>query len=147
MTFLLDKFKSIVNKIMSEKGSLDFFAVIKRFDAEDKWDVVLSADWIEQSNKQEDLIYIIEIIREEYFGKIDFISKILSFNPSEAFITDIALAVTKNDIPEGHKGELLVSDDLLISEIHIIRLNSDKYRLVKTSVVAERDILNEIVFE
>ncbi len=147
MTFILDKFKSIVDKIISDKDTLDFFAVIKRFDIEDKWDVVLSAEWIKQSNNQEDLVYIIELLKNEYDDKIDFVSRLLTFSPDEKFITDIAESVTRNNLNEGYRGEIVVSEDLIISEINIIRLDKVKYQGIKTSVSAKVDSLDEMIFE
>lgn len=147
MTFLTSKFNKIKDKILSEKGSLDFFVVIKRFDIDNKWDLLISGEWITESNLQADLVYVIELLKSEYEDKIDFISKILLLAPNEDFINDLAKAVITQDIPMGYKGELLVDTDTLISEINILYFNSDKYKNIDFSDKEIVELPKELVFE
>ena len=43
----VDKYKKIRNRILKDKGDLDFFGLILREDAPDVWDLVVSAPWAE----------------------------------------------------------------------------------------------------
>jgi hypothetical protein len=50
------------NEVSSEKGDLSLFALFLREEVEDKWDVVVSAPWLE-ANKKEALSYLADKIK------------------------------------------------------------------------------------
>lgn len=51
MKELLDKLILIELKLSKEKGDFKLFALFLREEAEDKWDIVVSASWLESNNK------------------------------------------------------------------------------------------------
>jgi hypothetical protein len=52
MRELLDKFKSLEFHLSEQKGSFKLFALFLREEAEDKWDIVVSASWLDSNNKE-----------------------------------------------------------------------------------------------
>lgn len=54
MKELIDKFKKIEKEISNEKGDFSLFALFLREDSTNKWDLLVSADWI-QANKSKAL--------------------------------------------------------------------------------------------
>ena len=51
MRELLDKLKILESKLSKEKGNFNLFALFLREEAEDKWDLVVSASWLKSNNK------------------------------------------------------------------------------------------------
>jgi len=52
MKQILDKFVSLERDIASEKGEFSLFALFLREDAEDNWDLLASAPWLEKRIKR-----------------------------------------------------------------------------------------------
>lgn len=64
--------KEIVNKLMAieketstERGMYDLFALFLREDSADKWDILVSANWID-NNKEESLKYLAQRIQKAF---------------------------------------------------------------------------------
>jgi len=62
MNELVDKLVTLESDISKEKGSFNLFALFLREDAEDKWDLLISAPWIEKDKKAA-MKYIAELIQ------------------------------------------------------------------------------------
>ena len=62
MNQMIDKLASLERDIASEKGEFSLFALFLREDAEEKWDLLASASWLE-ANKKESLEYLSTQIR------------------------------------------------------------------------------------
>ena len=60
---MVDKFKIILNKIKTEKGSVALFALLKMDEFTDRWTVLLSADWAKEGDF-EAFKYLHNIIKE-----------------------------------------------------------------------------------
>jgi hypothetical protein len=58
----IEKLASLEREIATEKGEFSLFALFLREDAEDKWDLLASAPWLE-TNKRESLEYLVNQIR------------------------------------------------------------------------------------
>jgi len=52
MRELLDKLILLESKLSKEKGNFNLFALFLREEAEDRWDIVVSASWLESNNKK-----------------------------------------------------------------------------------------------
>ena len=63
MNELVNKIVSLEKDISQEKGKLNLFALFLREDAQDKWDLLVSAPWI-QSDKKSALSYIANLIQQ-----------------------------------------------------------------------------------
>src|SRR3989339_2004319 len=95
MKEIIKKLTNIKNTILSEKssGKLRFFGLIARVDIDNKWDLLISADWIEKNSSEETLIYIIQKLKESFDGKLEFLSSIVLLTPKEAFVRQLARGI------------------------------------------------------
>jgi len=59
---IAEKLKNLERQMADEKGPFSLFGLFLREDAPDKWDLVVSAPWIDD-NKEESLAYIAESLR------------------------------------------------------------------------------------
>lgn len=59
----IDKFREIESSLSEEKGEFNLFALFLREDSANKWDLLVSAEWIE-GNKSESLQIISQKIQE-----------------------------------------------------------------------------------
>ena len=62
MKQIIEKLASLERDIASEKGEFSLFALFLREDAEDKWDLLASAPWLEPNNR-ESLEYLVNRLR------------------------------------------------------------------------------------
>lgn len=67
MTDLVSEFVKIEKKIAKENGGFTLFGIFQRESPEEKWDVVVSAPWLNR-NERKNWLYIIESI-ESVLGK------------------------------------------------------------------------------
>ena len=64
MKQMLEKLAALERNIAAEKGEFSLFALLLREDAEDKWDLLIAAPWLEADTK-ESLTYIVNKIRAQ----------------------------------------------------------------------------------
>jgi hypothetical protein len=64
MKQMLEKLATLERHIATEKGDFALFALLLRADAEDKWDLLISAPWLE-TDKKASLAYVANKIREQ----------------------------------------------------------------------------------
>ncbi len=62
MKQMAEKLASLERDISSERGEFSLFALFLREDAQDKWDLLASAPWLE-TNKKEGLDYLVQQVR------------------------------------------------------------------------------------
>jgi hypothetical protein len=62
MKQMIEKLASLERDIASEKGELSLFALFLREDADNTWDLLASAPWLEP-NKRESLDYLVNQLR------------------------------------------------------------------------------------
>src|SRR5713101_7927728 len=62
MKQIVEKLASLERDIASEKGEFSLFALLLREDADDKWDLLASAPWLEANNR-ESLEYLVNQLR------------------------------------------------------------------------------------
>src|SRR2546425_8819756 len=83
MNELLDKFIAIEKQIAEERGGLSLFALFLREDAENKWDVVVSAPWFGEDQKTV-FEYIVEKIRSRLDpSELLTLSRIILIEPED----------------------------------------------------------------
>ena len=109
------KLKKIAEKLIKIKGSLLFMGLVERHDVEDKWDLLISGDWVESGKSERDLIEIINELKAEFVEGFDFISQILTYKTSEPFIQHLALSIKKENPEIGEKIKLKLFDDFVIT--------------------------------
>lgn len=59
---MVEKFKKILLEVKKNRGPVNVFAIIKMDGITDKWSVVFSAPWVEQSNASEVFNYLRELL-------------------------------------------------------------------------------------
>lgn len=125
MNEITQKLITISDKILQEKtGILRFFGLLARSDLNEKWDLLVSADWIEENNNESDLVYIIERLKEEFSENLDFLSQIVILSPRESFIMRLAQAlIRENILVPGEAYNLMISPDFAVNHTHVIKLD------------------------
>src|SRR5688500_975096 len=115
MKEIIEKLNLVKDNIISEKGTLRFFGLIARTDLENKWDLLISSDWIEKNSSDEELVYVITKLKEAFSEKLDFLSRIVLLRPEEHFIQELARVIVKeHDGKTGEIRNLKVSDDFTV---------------------------------
>jgi len=68
MKKLLEKISAIEKETSLEKGDYNLFALFLREESFNKWDILVSANWIDK-NKEEALKYLAQKIQKEFTGE------------------------------------------------------------------------------
>ncbi|MEX2411922.1 MAG: hypothetical protein WD607_11255 [Candidatus Paceibacterota bacterium] len=132
MKDIIKKLNKIKDEINSEKESnFKLFCLIARADLGNKWDLLLIADWIKESNSEENLIYIINKIKEEFKEDLDYFSRIVLLPTNERFVSKIIKAIFRENKEEDkiNKKEfsrLKIEKDFIIKKLFIIEMNINK---------------------
>lgn len=101
MNTLIEKIKNIEIELSKEKGGFKLFALFLREESFDKWDVLISAPWV-QNNQQESFRYIANKIQEK-LNKEELLqlSRIILINEKNTTLTAINKAInTEHGINE-----------------------------------------------
>ena len=64
MKQMIEKLAALERHISTEKGDFSLFALLLREEAEDKWDLLIAAPWLE-TDKKESLAYLVNKIRAQ----------------------------------------------------------------------------------
>jgi hypothetical protein len=99
---LVKKLESLEEEISSNRGEFSLFALVLREDAEDRWDLIVAAPWIDPDSI-DDLKYIIDRLKsrvdENELLSISSVILLESYNP-------IVLNMNKMRVVRGGKLEL-----------------------------------------
>lgn len=129
MILIKEKVNKVKDVILSEKEGVILIAVIKRTDLDKKWDILLSASWVKKPNDEDDLLYLIKILRAGLSDDFDYVSKILVLPPQEQFIQDIVKSIKDAKLPDGWEGELKINDNFIINEIGLVFTDFSNFEL------------------
>ncbi|GAB3047879.1 hypothetical protein [Spirosoma pulveris] len=78
MNEIVDKLLTIEIETADERGNYELFALFLREDADNRWDLVVSADWLRQNKKRESLNYLSNKLRERLdLGQLSIITRII----------------------------------------------------------------------
>ncbi len=97
MAEIVEKFRRIEKELSAEKGLFTLFALVEREDSlVGSWDVVISADWIGNNEKQ-----ALNIITSKIYAKLTkteqvILSRIVILAPSDPFVQNLNFTVPKN---------------------------------------------------
>ena len=127
MKEIFEKLNKIRDEIIQEKtvqGELRLLAMIARADLEGKWDILMSADWINSNNNEVDLIYLIEKMKVEFNNNFSFLSRIVLLTSNEKFVKNLAKSMPYDGvIKEKEFSNLQIFPDFSITNIFISILN------------------------
>ncbi len=89
MSVVAEKLRQIEVEISADKGDFNLFALIEREDSLNKWDIVVSANWI--GSKRKELINrIARKIREKLSGDEQLmLSRIVILSPSDDLVRNL----------------------------------------------------------
>ena len=83
---LMEKLRSLEKEIADERGDFSLFALFLREDAENRWDLVLSALWL-NADSLEDINYIANKLKYRLGeNELLFISRIVLLNLSDPIV-------------------------------------------------------------
>ena len=126
MTEIIEKLKNIKDEILRDKGGLlRFFGLLARMDVEGKWDLLISANWIEKNTSEADLVYVINKLKDKFSNKLDFLFRIVLLTPDEPFISQLVAAINREN--GGQAGELTslkLSETFHVKQVIVIALDS-----------------------
>ncbi len=150
MREIIEKLGKIRDEILSERteGKLRFFGLIARVDLEDKWDLLLSADWLEKSNSEKDMIYLIKKLKKEFEGNLDFLAKIVLLTPKESFMQNLVRAIAREN--KGEAKEIInlkISQGFTVRSLLVVTLDFagidlGEGEMIGKGVVATREIID-----
>lgn len=122
-----NRLQNISRVIAEEKGieTLRFFGLLERTDLDQKWDLLISADWIERSSNEKDFLYVIDKLKKEFGNDLEFLSRIVLMTPQKAFIKNLAMSLENIELQELPKEifDFKVSSDFILKHAFIFHLN------------------------
>ena len=122
MKELINKFKEIERETSSEKGNYNLFALFLREDSPNRWDILVSADWID-GDKDQALKYIAQKIQSSLSpNELLLVSRIVIIeedNPAlPAFLGTIGVKHGNIEIKDSSFNGLEIKHGFLITSIN-----------------------------
>jgi hypothetical protein len=100
---MVEKFKTILVKMIGEKGNVTFFGIMKMDDLVDKWSVILCAPWATESNHDETFRYVLDLIKNNLEPtELNSVARISIFSKEEHLI-QLLLQFKKDAVVENQK--------------------------------------------
>lgn len=90
MNPLAEKFASLEARISEEKGPFCLFALVLREDAPDRWDLLISAPWLDYVNLETAVTYMVDEIKS-HLGADALIqlSRIIPIDPNQEPVREL----------------------------------------------------------
>lgn len=86
---MVDKFKKILSALISAKGAVSVFAVMKMDDITDKWSVIICAPWTDD-NSLETFTFILDEIKKELSSEeVSSVARIAVFKKADHLIEEL----------------------------------------------------------
>jgi hypothetical protein len=121
MSEVAEKLRKIEVEISTEKGSFTLFALIEREDSLGKWDIVISADWVNDKEKALINTLALKIRKSLNADEQLMLSRIVVLSPTDPFVKNL------NAIGVEH-GSFKLSNNtfngIFIKEAYLITSNS-----------------------
>lgn len=117
MSQVAEKLRQIEVEISAEKGNFTLFALLERDDSLGKWDVIVSADWID--NQEKELIKLIAskiskiLTREEQL----MLSRIVILQSTDPFVRNLNMFGVKHGTVQMSN---IIFNGVLIKEAYLI---------------------------
>lgn len=100
---MVEKFKTILAKMIGEKGNVTFFGIMRMDDLVDKWSVILCAPWATESNHDQMFRYVLDLIKNNFEAtELNAIARISIFSKEEHLI-QLLLQFKKDAVIENQK--------------------------------------------
>ncbi|MBU4210782.1 hypothetical protein KKC08_01635 [Patescibacteria group bacterium] len=113
-------FKEILEEIVSRKGEVNLFAILKMDEYTEKWTVILSAPWVNDENTRECFLLLRTFMIKKFSREeMDKIARMGVFTKDEHIITELLKFKEGTVIEEDEK-----INGNLVHEAHILASNS-----------------------
>ena len=123
MNEFFEKIKSIGKEIDTEVGGVVLFGVFKPADAPQRWDVIVSADWVGEDNTPA-IYYVGRKLQERLdVEELVSLSRVEALPPSTDFVRSVLGAVRVTD--EGARFEYRGFNGILMADAYIAIANPD----------------------
>jgi hypothetical protein len=118
---MVEKFKQLLAEIIKQKGNVYLFAILKIDELTDKWTVILSAPWINDTNIKDNFIYLRGIMIKNFNNEeMASIARLGVYTKDEHIIEELLKYKEGAMINE----EVKVNGNI-IHEAHILASNSN----------------------
>ena len=127
----IEKLRKVMNRVSAEKGDFVLFGLFQTEESPDKWDLVVSAPWLEKGKLKalREFVKILSSIIGQ--GEVLSLSKIVTLNHDEPSLKAILRAV------QVENGPLVLQDNNLfgleIKQAYILRAKQLKESVRKAS--------------
>jgi hypothetical protein len=125
MNEFFEKIKSIGSEIDAEVGGVALFGVFKPAETPQRWDVIVSADWVGEDNTPA-IYYVGRRLQERLdVEELVSLSRIEALPPSNDFVRSVLDAVRVTD--EGAYFEYRAFNGILMTQAYIAIANPDSH--------------------
>lgn len=147
MKTFIKKLEKITKDLISEKESLLFLGLFSRNDKEDYWDLVISANWIEEGKTREIVKMLLDKLKEAEPEYINYINNIIVLSPVDHFLHHLASAFQQNRIQTKDDGETLIKlfDDFMVEAI-VFHEELKQFKIKTITKTRESTRIEEPVF-
>ena len=116
---MVDKFKILAEQIKRDRGSVYVFAMLKMDELTEKWSIILSADWIDETSRKESFDYLFKAVKNLNLTSAEEISiaRLGIFPANDHLVQELAkykVGVITNERVNGniiHEGYILATGD------------------------------------
>ncbi|MFM2339942.1 MAG: hypothetical protein RLZZ360_578 [Candidatus Parcubacteria bacterium] len=116
----INKLRELADLVLKEKGEILYFlGLIHRTDYEDKWDLLIIADWIKENNSVDDLQYILNCLNT-VFTDTDFLKDVVLYKPDFYFSFELKKADSAEAFLELKENQVALWDDGYITLVPIV---------------------------
>ena len=89
MSDLAEKLCKIEVDISAERGNFNLFALVEREDSLGKWDIIISADWIKEKEKEVINLIAAKLRKSLTEAEQLMFSRIVVLSPNEPFVKNL----------------------------------------------------------
>lgn len=117
---MVEKFRTILSLIEIQYGAVNIFAIMKMDDLFNVWSVVISASWINETNRRDVFGFIVSLLRNNLDAEEkDTIARVGIFDYNEHLIQELL------NVPLNSSGEAEINDQRIngnkVHKSHILR--------------------------
>ena len=119
---MVEKLKTILNILNKNNKAVWLFAFLKIDEFIDKWSLVISAPWVNDSNRNTEFQYMLNIVRENMSPEeLSSIGRIVFLSKDDHLIKELLKKKSGDEIKEEkvngniiHEGQIIESNDGLV---------------------------------
>lgn len=130
MKDITNKLITFKDNLLTEKsGTLYFVGLIQRIDFENKWDLLIIADWIKENNSYADLEYVLISLKELFNDDLSFLQDVVLYKSEYEFTLELKAADLKNPVSILEFSKMRVWE---YGSINVIAIHNELSKLPET---------------